>query len=70
MDRKSILTEVEADMKTLYGRLVKRSVERTDADSLANVAGKRLKAVQLDIAHDITTGKLTPPDPTGLLTSQ
>lgn len=53
MDRKSILTEIESDMKLLYSRRMKGAVDREDCDSLANVAGKRLKAVQLDLADDI-----------------
>jgi len=61
MDRKEILSEVESDMKTLYQKLVKRSIDRVDADSLANIAGKRLKVIQLDLADDaLRSGKVLP----------
>lgn len=53
MNRKEILAEVEADMKALYTNMSKKLLDRADADSFANIAGKRLKAVQLDLADDI-----------------
>ena len=60
MNRKEVLSEVERDMKALYDRMVKKLLERADGDSLANVAGKRLKAVQLDLAEDIFTNDKLP----------
>jgi hypothetical protein len=67
MNRKDILTEVESDMKALYQRMVKKLVERADGDSLANVAGKRLKAVQLHIADDIVISKIASIEPGKML---
>lgn len=57
MNRKDILSQVQDDMKALYEEMVKKLIDRTDADSLANVAGKRLKAVQLDLADDMFTNE-------------
>jgi hypothetical protein len=53
INRKEELSEVAADMKSLYEKMVKKLIPREFGDSLANVAGKRLKAVQLDLADDI-----------------
>jgi fructose-1,6-bisphosphatase len=55
MNRKEILSEIEADMKELYRQMTKKLIDRQDADSRANIAGKRLKVVQLDLADDIFT---------------
>lgn len=52
INRKEELSEVAADMKALYEKMMKKIIAREFGDSLANVAGKRLKAVQLDLADD------------------
>lgn len=52
MDRKESMERVAKNMAELYQDLKKRQIERAEADSLANVAGKELKAVQLDIADE------------------
>lgn len=48
-----ILDQVSQDMRTLYDELRAGEVEIKLADSLANVAGKNLKAQQLKLAHAI-----------------
>jgi hypothetical protein len=52
MNRKDILDKVAFEMMGLYHELKGKRLERAEADSLANVAGKALKAVQLDIADE------------------
>ena len=52
MDRKQILNDVAKEMMELYSNLKDNNIARESADSLANVAGKALKAVQLDIANE------------------
>lgn len=49
----SACNEVSDDMKVLYSELRNGVVAREISDSLANVAGKRLKAQQLILAHEI-----------------
>jgi hypothetical protein len=72
MNRTNILTDVEQDMNKLYDQLRGRKIDRIEADSLANIAGKRLKAIQLDLADDIfkheKTKHLLPPSAAGALT--
>ena len=53
INRTSVLVDVESDMKALYKDFSSGSIQRDAADSLANIAGKRLKAVQLDLADEI-----------------
>ena len=52
MNRKTILNKVATEMAHLYTNLKNKEIDRVDADSLANIAGKSLKAVQLDIADE------------------
>ena len=52
MNRKKLLDKVANEMLDLYGELKGKRIERADADSLANVAGKALKAIQLEIADE------------------
>lgn len=52
MNRKQVLNKLASEMMELYGDLKGKKVEREYADSLANVAGKALKAVQLEIADE------------------
>lgn len=63
MNRDELLTEVAQDMRELYQTLKDGSTKREQADSLANVAGKRLKAFQLHLADRIfeqSLGKFKP----------
>jgi len=47
------LTDIQQDMSTLYDEFKSGTVKREAADSLANIAGKFLKAEQLKLARDI-----------------
>jgi hypothetical protein len=47
------LNDVKKDMSTLYDELRAGSVELKTASELANIAGKYLKAEQLDLATSI-----------------
>jgi len=47
------LDDIKNDMSTLYDELRAGKVERVDAAELANIAGKYLKAEQLQLARDI-----------------
>ena len=47
------LSDIQQDMSTLYDEFKSGTVEREAADSLANIAGKFLKAEQLKLARDI-----------------
>jgi hypothetical protein len=58
MDRAKVVTEVEEDMKALYGDLKSKDTDRNNADSLANIAGKRLKAAQLHLADEMLLQKV------------
>lgn len=47
------LDDVQQDMSKLYDEFRAGQVERENADSLANITGKYLKAEQLKLARDI-----------------
>jgi len=47
------MDDVKEDMSTLYDEVRSGKVELPMADSLANIAGKYLKAKQLQLAEDI-----------------
>lgn len=47
------LNDIKADMSDLYDELRAGSVELKTAAELANIAGKYLKAEQLDLAKEI-----------------
>jgi len=42
---------VSADMRMLYSQFKSGDVKREDADTLANIAGKNLKALSIILAH-------------------
>jgi hypothetical protein len=46
-------TNVSNDMRQLYSDFKSGAVQREDADTLANIAGKNLKALSLIIADQI-----------------
>lgn len=43
--------EISRDMRALYDRALDRGVQREEADTLANIAGKNLKALSLMLAY-------------------
>lgn len=47
------LNNIKADMSELYDELRGGKIEIKAADTLVNVAGKNLKAYQLDLAEQI-----------------
>ena len=47
------LNDIKQDMSTLYNELRAGEIDLKLASELANVAGKYLKAVQLDLATEI-----------------
>lgn len=47
------LTDIKADMSRLYDELQAGTCELKTASELANIAGKFLKAEQLDLAREI-----------------
>lgn len=47
------LNDVKQDMSTLYDELRKGTVELKHAAELANIAGKFLKAEQLELAKEV-----------------
>lgn len=61
------LTDVKEDMSTLYEELKTGKVELKTASELANIAGKFLKAEQLELAREIFhadgSGSLVPHRP-------
>lgn len=57
MDRADLIAINDA-MKSLYGDLRGGDVKRDLADSLANIAGKQLKAFQLHLADRIFEDQL------------
>lgn len=50
---KKSLDQVSDDMSTLYDEVKSGATELKTADTLANIAGKILKAEQLQLAKDI-----------------
>ena len=55
------LNDIKQDMSTLYDQLSKGEVDLKTAGELANIAGKFLKAEQLDLATAIfIDGKTSP----------
>ncbi len=55
------LNDIKQDMSTLYDQLREGKVELKTAGELANIAGKFLKAEQLDLATAIfINGKVSP----------
>ena len=55
------LNDIKQDMSTLYDQLSKGEVDLKTAGELANIAGKFLKAEQLDLATAIfLDGKALP----------
>jgi hypothetical protein len=59
------LDEVQEKMAALYEQVESGAVERKVADSLANIAGKYLKAEQLKFAREVFGRKQSPPAITG-----
>jgi len=53
------LDNVKQDMSTLYEELRAGAIEREIAAELSNIAGKFLKAEQLQLARDILQGALS-----------
>lgn len=47
------LLQISRDMRSLYNAMSGGTIEREDADSRANVAGKNLKAIQILTARQI-----------------
>ena len=47
------LNDIKQDMSTLYDELRNGSVEIKTASELANIAGKYLKAEQLELAKEV-----------------
>lgn len=55
------LDDVQAKMSTLYAQVDSGEIELKKADSLANIAGKYLKAEQLKLAREIfVSGQVVP----------
>jgi hypothetical protein len=55
------LNDIKQDMSTLYDQLKQGDVDLKTAGELANIAGKFLKAEQLDLATSIfLDGKASP----------
>lgn len=64
LEMADILGEVTANMRELYNGVNSRETDLKMADSLANIAGKILKAQQLILAREIFVqekSKLLPP---------
>lgn len=63
------LTDIKQDMSTLYDAIMDDSIDLKKAAEAANVAGKFLKADQLELARDIfgaqLRGKTQPPPQLG-----
>ena len=55
------LNDIKQDMSTLYDELRAGTVELKTASELANVAGKYLKAEQLELAKEIFMKQVAPP---------
>lgn len=47
------LDDIKQDMSTLYDEFKAGSIDRNNASELANIAGKNLKAHQLELANKI-----------------
>lgn len=65
MDINKETTLIAGRMNELYSLYASRKIKREDADSLANIAGKHLKAVAINLANQMFLGeleKLTRPD--------
>lgn len=59
--RMKTLDDIKRDMSVLYESVNDGTVEIKTASELANIAGKFLKAEQLQLAREIfTSGKVTP----------
>jgi len=54
------LDDIKVDMSALYESLKSGDIKREDAAELANVAGKFLKAEQLQLARQIFERELLP----------
>ena len=54
------LTDVQTDMSILYEEVRSGRTELKTASELANIAGKYLKAAQLELAREIFTSGRTP----------
>ena len=52
------MTDIKSDMSTLYDEVRDGTTELKVASELANIAGKYLKAEQLELARDIFTHNL------------
>lgn len=67
------LDDIKLDMSILYDEVQDGTTELKTAAELANIAGKYLKAEQLQLAREIFMGqlgkKLIPPDAAQSLTS-
>lgn len=66
------LNDIKLDMSVLYDEVNDGSTELKTAAELANIAGKYLKAEQLQLAREIFMGqlgkKINPPDAAQALT--
>jgi hypothetical protein len=51
--RTKTLDDIKSDMSALYDNVVEQSVDLKTAAELANIAGKFLKAEQLQLAREI-----------------
>jgi len=52
--QKDELGNISVDMRKLYDEALSGKLKREEVDSLANVAGKNLKALQMLWAHDVS----------------
>lgn len=56
--------QISADMRKLYNRFEKGEVKREEADTMANISGKNLKALSIQLADKMFSSHLkniTPP---------
>ena len=51
---------ISADMRALYESFKSGETKREDADTLANISGKNLKAISIMLADQIRTDSLRP----------
>jgi hypothetical protein len=52
--QKEELTAISNDMRKLYESALTGALKREEVDSLANVAGKNVRALQMLWAHDVS----------------
>jgi hypothetical protein len=61
--RTKTLDDVKADMSSLYDQVYNGMVDLKLATELANITGKYLKAVQLDLATEVFLANRAPTTP-------